>query len=280
MSLVPQCSAAGRFERAREGFLYRRVYSTLNYCIRNNSECESEPAFLLRCRPVTTTVAAAAAAAAAAAPGSCSSPVDVFFPAYFFFLGREKDQNREAHAESNRVEEEGGFKEERRLKGKGEEKEEEKEVIALGSVCSSSIPQLLSSALCALALSLVPPPIRDSPLLPRLQKGASSPSSAKHARFSQNAEAAAKEGQSFTCKNARWRRREWSLYVGEAAVAKIRVQRTLLPSAPSISIRSSPFLSPVAKQGGRVAAAREERAFQAGLCKKDPPLSSPHALVS
>ncbi len=38
-------------------------------------------------------------------------------------------------------------------------------------------------------------------------------------------------------------------FVGEAAVAKIRVQRTLLPSAPSISIRSSPFLSPVAKQG-------------------------------
>ncbi len=57
-------------------------------------------------------------------------------------------------------------------------------------------------------------------------------------------------------------------FVGEAAVAKIRVQRTLLPSAPSISIRSSPFLSPVA---GGVAAAREERAFQAGLCKKDPP---------
>ena len=155
MSLVPQCSAAGRFERAREGFLYRRVYSTLNYCIRNNSECESEPAFLLRCRPVTTTVAAAAAAAAA--PGSCSSPVDVFFGLSFFFLGREKDQNREAHAESNRVEEEGGFKEERRLKGKGEEKEEEEEVIALGSVCSSSIPQLLSSALCALSPSLLFP---------------------------------------------------------------------------------------------------------------------------
>ncbi len=96
------------------------------------------------------------------------------FSGLFFFLGREKDQNREAHAESNRVEEEGGFKEERRLKGKGEEKEEEEEVIALGSVCSSSIPQLLSSALCALALSLVPPPIRDSPLFPRLQKGAPS----------------------------------------------------------------------------------------------------------
>ena len=178
------------------------------------------------------------------------------------------------------MEEEGGFKEERRLKGKGEEKEEEEEVIALGSVCSSSIPQLLSSALCALALSLVPPPIRDSPLFPRLQKGA--PSLFCETRALLSKRGGGSKGGAELHLQERTLEEKRVEFVGEAAVAKIRVQRTLLPSAPSISIRSSPFLSPVAKQGEGEEWQQQGRSgrFRPVCAKKDPPLSSPHALVS